>query len=381
MSIKSSFDEKKIWFQRFLVFWTVRKVAIAGVGLVSSVLASEFAYNTYEEFQRKRRISNMFTKHPAKPLAVPRPDLMVQLQELMSYPSGYGFVCGPHGTGKSSAVQQAIKDIDTISVNISTTKGKEESKQVALFTSALMKAMDYRPYSIPLHSRLYSWVFKTPLPASEVSVDDLLEVLDLAAAKYCSNHEGQRPAFVIDQINHLPQNLILNLQERAKQWADDKKLRLIFVVSSGDAFRFMSGQGAWSRMHFGVEVGDLSEEESVKYLTGKKIPQEQAVKIHNLTGGRMNLLERAKNFEETANFVEAMCETEWAEFSQIDVAIAEKLAKFLLNGKDAPIGDYKLIPRDSITALLKPQVFCLHLNGRVGFESQPMQDHLRRRLQ
>ena len=43
-------------------------------------------------------------------------------------------------------------------------KGKDETRQVALFGGALMKAMDYRPYSIPLHSRLYSWAFKTPLP-------------------------------------------------------------------------------------------------------------------------------------------------------------------------------------------------------------------------
>ena len=53
--------------------------------------------------------------------------------------------------------------------------------------------------------------------------------------------KGQRPTLVIDQINHLPYNLILNLQERAKQWADEKKLRVVFVVSSGDAFRFMAG--------------------------------------------------------------------------------------------------------------------------------------------
>jgi len=276
-------------------------------------------------------------------------------------------------------VQQALKDVDAISVNISTTKGKEETKQVALFAGALMKAMDYRPYSIPLHSRLYSWFFKTPLPAPEVSVDDLLEVIDLAAAKYCSNHKEQRPTFVIDQINHLPYNLILNLQERAKQWADEKKLRVVFVVSSGDAFRFMAGQGAWSRMHFGVEVGDLSEEESVKYLTGKKIPQQEAVKIHHLTGGRMNLLERAKSFEETAKFLEALCGNEWAEFTADVQNVAKTLALVLLNSpaKTVPIYDDK-IPRDKITALLKPQVFCLHLNGYLGFESRPMEDFLRR---
>jgi len=217
----------------------------------------------------------------------------------------------------------------------------------------------------------------------EVSVRELLKVIDLAADKYRSNHKGQRPTLVIDQINHLPHNLILNLQERAKQWADDKKLRVVFVVSSGDAFRFMSGQGAWSRMHFGVEVGDLSEEESVKYLTGKKIPQEQAVKIHNLTGGRMNLLERAESFEETARFVEAMCGNEWGEFSQIDVVTAaERLAHALLSSptKDVPIYDRKHLPGNMITPLLKPQVFCLHLNGRVGFESRPMEDFLRRLL-
>jgi len=214
-------------------------------------------------------------------------------------------------------------------------------------------------------------------------VDDLLEVIDLAAAKYCSNHKEQRPTFVIDQINHLPYNLILNLQERAKQWADEKKLRVVFVVSSGDAFRFMSGQGAWSRMHFGVEVGDLSEEESVRYLIGKKIPQEQAVKIPNLTGGRMNLLERAENPEETERFLTSLCKNEWAEFTQIDVKNAAKnLAQALLNSPtNVPIDDDKIIPGDKITALLKPQVFCLHLNGDVGFESQPMQEYLRRRLQ
>lgn len=52
-------------------------------------------------------------------------------------------------------------------------------------------------------------------------------------------------------------------------------------------------RSSWSRAKEVIEIDDLSEEESMKYLTKRKINEEDAKKIYELVGGRIIDLKNA----------------------------------------------------------------------------------------
>jgi hypothetical protein len=61
---------------------------------------------------------------------------------------------------------------------------------------------------------------------------------------------------------------------------------------------------AWSRAEFPMEIGDLSKDESMKYLTEKRmINKTDAEKLYDLVGGRIVVLKKvAKNFKKGLKF-------------------------------------------------------------------------------
>jgi len=124
---------------------------------------------------------------------------------------------------------------------------------------------------------------------------------------------GKPPVIVYDNISRLVhKNLeILDiLQDDAKDNADDRKYIAVFVSSEGSVPRRMEckyctvfrctpriityrlrflARSAWSRADQPViEIGDLSEKESMEYLTDKrKIDSVVAKKLYDLVGGRI----------------------------------------------------------------------------------------------
>ncbi|EXX66843.1 hypothetical protein RirG_119920 [Rhizophagus irregularis DAOM 197198w] len=97
---------------------------------------------------------------------------------------------------------------------------------------------------------------------------------------------------VYDNVSHLvhknPEILDI-LQDDAKHSADDRKYIAVFVCSEGSVPQRMESRSAWSRAKTPVmEIGDLSEEESMEYLIKKrKIKEVYAKKLFDLVGGRI----------------------------------------------------------------------------------------------
>src|SRR4051794_7254332 len=59
---------------------------------------------------------------------------------------------------------------------------------------------------------------------------------------------------------------------------------------------FLLGRSSWSRAEEVLKVTDLTEDESMKYLVGKrKISPEEAAKLYDLFGGRIVQLKKAAN--------------------------------------------------------------------------------------
>ncbi|CAG8700221.1 7891_t:CDS:2, partial [Scutellospora calospora] len=84
-----------------------------------------------------------------------------------------------------------------------------------------------------------------------------------------------KPAFIIYD-NTMP-----------KKNADDNIYIAVFISSEGVVPRRMESRSAWSRAKLTIEIGDLSKEESMKYLTEKLKITEEAEKLYELVGGRI----------------------------------------------------------------------------------------------
>jgi hypothetical protein len=83
---------------------------------------------------------------------------------------------------------------------------------------------------------------------------------------------------------------LLELQDLSKTWTDEKKVKVVFVSSTGNAV-FMRGRSSWSRCDSVVEVGEVSFEDGLKFLLGKGMPEQIAKDcVFELTGSRVSLL-------------------------------------------------------------------------------------------
>ncbi|CAG8700750.1 12481_t:CDS:2, partial [Ambispora gerdemannii] len=120
-----------------------------------------------------------------------------------------------------------------------------------------------------------------------------------ASAVYKKKH-NKPPVIVYDNISrlvHKNSEILDILQDDAKDNADDRKYIAVFVSSEGSVPRRMESRSAWSRADKPViEIGDLSEKESIDYLVNKrKIVEEEAKKLYELVGGRIVDLKSVAN--------------------------------------------------------------------------------------
>ncbi len=138
--------------------------------------------------------------------------------------------------------------------------------------------------------------------------------LQEAAREYSKKYN--RPlVLVIDNINILanedPKTLKV-LQMNAKSWSDEGLIRVVFVASEGSAPQFLQskflnisnsndlGNSSWSRAATPIEVGDLTEAQSIEFLKKRGVDENIAKDIYSVTGGRIRLLQKCelwKSFE------------------------------------------------------------------------------------
>ena len=107
---------------------------------------------------------------------------------------------------------------------------------------------------------------------------------------------------ILDNASKLDEqlpNTMRKLQEKAKLWADTNTVKLVFVTSEDHTeFVMQSSHSNWSRAATPLNIGDLSENEAVDFLTSPGVLDcdkntepmmdvEAAKHIHRIVGGRM----------------------------------------------------------------------------------------------
>ncbi|PKK71903.1 hypothetical protein RhiirC2_743663, partial [Rhizophagus irregularis] len=113
-----------------------------------------------------------------------------------------------------------------------------------------------------------------------------LEAFKNAGTVYKTKH-NKLPVIVYDNISGLINTnpkVLDTLQDDAKMGADYREYIAYYLL----IIILILARSAWSRAkHPVIEIGDLSNEESMKYLTEKrKINEVEAKKLYDLVGGR-----------------------------------------------------------------------------------------------
>ncbi|RIA92508.1 P-loop containing nucleoside triphosphate hydrolase protein [Glomus cerebriforme] len=203
---------------------------------------------------------------------IPRPEIIERLKKIFQpckSQSSYHMVCGEHGTGKTTLIKIASNEVGCGVIYVDIPANLEELGE------AFGRAINFASVD---HVSLLGRLMDKPKISEWGSA---IRALDYASEVYKAKHD--KPMVIVyDNISHLVHknpDILDILQDNAKHSADDRKYITVFVSSEGSVPR---------RMQL-IEIGDLTEEESMDYLVKKRGIKniKDAEKIYGLVGGRI----------------------------------------------------------------------------------------------
>ncbi|CAG8611692.1 499_t:CDS:2, partial [Acaulospora colombiana] len=180
---------------------------------------------------------------------------ILQPDEDQSY---YHVVCGEHGTGKTTLTRIASREkiLEDFGIAFGQSLNFAFEECISFTEHFMMKILGHT---------------------------NTLEAFKRASAVYEAKH-NKPPVIVYDNIAKLVSvnpKVLDTLQDDAKMNADHRKYIAVFVSGEGSVPRRMEYKPV-------IEIGDLSEEESMEYLVDKrKINSLEAKKLYDLIGGRI----------------------------------------------------------------------------------------------
>ncbi|GBC23142.2 P-loop containing nucleoside triphosphate hydrolase protein [Rhizophagus irregularis DAOM 181602=DAOM 197198] len=214
-------------------------------------MSYSLGFVAYDEFVSRPQVIERFKK-------------ILQPHKNHSY---YHLICGEHGTGKTTLARIASSEVGcgVIYVDI--------PADLSGLDEAFGKAINFASEKISITGQ---WLRK-------IKSDDTPKLSECAKALKTFRHASE-----VHLVHKNPEILDI-LQDDAKHSADDRKYIAVFVCSEGSVPQRMESRSAWSRAKTPVmEIGDLSEEESMEYLIKKrKIKEVYAKKLFDLVGGRI----------------------------------------------------------------------------------------------
>ncbi|CAJ0914601.1 233_t:CDS:2, partial [Entrophospora sp. SA101] len=243
---------------------------------------------------------------------VPRPVVVERLKKIFQPyedQSFYQVICGEHGTGKTTLTRISAKEVGQGVIYVDVPANFNElgeafgkainftfEEQIS-FTGQLMRKIlgetsgKFFITALLLITGVLILTFPFVDKPKNSEWERALKAFKRAGAVYKAKH-NKPPVIIYDNVSRLvyknPEILDI-LQDDAKDNADDRKYIAVFVSSEGSVPRRMESRSSWSRAKKPVmEIGDLSEKESMDYLVNKrKISSSEANKIYELVGGRI----------------------------------------------------------------------------------------------
>lgn len=223
----------------------------------------------------------------------------------------YFLLVGEKGTGKSSMLIEAMRQIDGDAVSMF-----EAHPDTEIFRQRLGKALDYE-----FHEDYIGGYFSERGPRESTALLDIeraLNKLEKVAMKMRSDRG--KPLIVIVNQMHLLRNveegrdLIELLQQRAEQWAAADLVTMIF--NSDDYWVYERLKQLATRMEV-IPVHDLPRKQAVEALKnyrlryrGEQLSESMLEQIYSKVGGRVSFLNRVAKSEDMLAKCESIKNTE-----------------------------------------------------------------------
>ncbi|VUC25453.1 unnamed protein product [Clonostachys rosea] len=223
----------------------------------------------------------------------------------------YFLLVGEKGTGKSSMLIEAMRQIDGDAVSMF-----EAHPDTEIFRQRLGKALDYE-----FHEDYIGGYFSERGPRESTALLDIeraLNKLEKVAMKMRSDRG--KPLIVIVNQMHLLRNveegrdLIELLQQRAEQWAAADLVTMIF--NSDDYWVYERLKQLATRMEV-IPVHDLPKKQAVEALKnyrlryrGERLSESMLEQIYEKVGGRVSFLNRVAKSDDMLAKCESIKETE-----------------------------------------------------------------------
>ncbi|KAK7210367.1 hypothetical protein V2G26_017545 [Clonostachys chloroleuca] len=223
----------------------------------------------------------------------------------------YFLLVGEKGTGKSSMLIEAMRQIDGDAVSMF-----EAHPDTEIFRQRLGKALDYE-----FHEDYIGGYFSERGPRESTALLDIeraLNKLEKVAMKMRSDRG--KPLIVIVNQMHLLRNveegrdLIELLQQRAEQWAAADLVTMIF--NSDDYWVYERLKQLATRMEV-IPVHDLPKKQAVEALKnyrlryrGEQLSESMLEQIYGKVGGRVSFLNRVAKSDDMLAKCESIKNTE-----------------------------------------------------------------------
>jgi ABC-type oligopeptide transport system ATPase subunit len=211
----------------------------------------------------------------------------------------YTVIVGENGTGKSTAVRQAVRALGV-------PKGVvyfDAPELLPEFSSRLAETVGFSTDVIDPWGALRRWASRTTREETDPRLKEepvatwmkVKHALEATADAYKAKH-GRPMTLVIDAADLVAkesETFFGRLQEFAKKCADKKTMSVVFVSSEGVVLPLLMRASSWSRAHDPFEVGDIPDVDAVTYLAKRGVPRARAEDaVRTITGGRLALLIR-----------------------------------------------------------------------------------------
>ena len=297
-------DRAFAWFRRYLAI----RAAVYGVGGLAVLGGALYGWSVWSEAAVRRSMLRTF-EDGGRPgwergfddsnADVARPELVAELAALLrpEVAREYVVVVGETGTGKSTAVRQAVRQLPW-------PKGVvyfDAPELLPKFGMRLAKTVGFSTETLDPWGAARRWLSGLSKTESDPKLKEeplatwlvVQDALEEVAAQYLTKH-GRPVTLVIDAADLIAKHddkFFLRLQDFAKKCADNKSMTVAFVSSEGTVLPLLTESSAFSRAHAPFEVGDIPDADAVEYLTKRGVPRERAqVAVRTITGGRLWLL-------------------------------------------------------------------------------------------
>ena len=362
-------------------------ITLAGVGFVSSFNApvmlqlepaADSVFRAFEEGRGLEPVVVVDTMVDRKDLV---DNLNPILRPLMS--KTYVVIVGEKGTGKSTAVRQGLYACKSpkgaVYFNCPIAVGKfsiELANQVDFLDQGDVSGGAKRSTGSTTKGK------KVPDPKDEplTTFTKLIQPLTNAAAKFKAKH-GRPMVLVIDSADRIAEknpDFLDELQDFAKDCADGGNLRVVFISNDGLALPLMMARSSWSRADDPYEIGEIPDDQAVKFLMMNGIPEDVAKRaVTNLTGGLFGALNKFVTSSTKGMTYEQLMEQRDSALDSklldLEISVNNALFRHLIKHRSIRTNEARRVigmKKDQLEFLLKNNILVVHPNETYTFHDR-----------